>query len=114
MVTLSAGTLGLSVAFVTQVAHHPRAGTVWRLHVAWGLFGLALVLILASFLCSQYAWQRTMGREDEAFANGGTSPEGGNRWSVATQALNVVCLVAFALGVAAFVWFSTSNFVGGS
>ncbi|QDV38557.1 hypothetical protein ElP_65120 [Tautonia plasticadhaerens] len=112
MITLSAGALGLSVVFVKEVAPAPAPETIWGLHIAWGLFGLALVLILSSFLTSQYSWQRAMDREDEAFTNGGVPPESGNAWAGATKILNISCLVAFATGVLAFVWFSTVNFTG--
>ncbi len=48
IMTLAAGALGVSIAFVHDVAPHP-VRVAW-LGWAWGLFAASLVLILLSFL----------------------------------------------------------------
>ena len=53
VMTLSGGALGISIAFIHDVAHHPRYKGV--IAAAWGAFSLSLLLILLSFLTSERA-----------------------------------------------------------
>jgi hypothetical protein len=53
IMTLAGGALGVSIAFIHDVA--PKPEHKWLLGVAWSLFALSLLLILASFLTSQRA-----------------------------------------------------------
>jgi hypothetical protein len=48
--TLSAGALGLSLAFIKDIAPDPVS--VWALQTSWILMGLALALIVTSFAVS--------------------------------------------------------------
>jgi len=110
MITLSAGALTLSIAFIKELAPGPRAETLWLLHTSWTLFGVALVIILTSFVASQYAWRRAMRREDMAFKNEVDSGE--SPWAVATQWMNAICLLTFGAGVVSFVCFCVANYGG--
>jgi hypothetical protein len=112
MTTLSAGALSLSLTFVAQLGNHRVASTVIWLKATWVLFGSALVFILLSFICSQYAWRQARDREDWAFQNEGQTPTGGNGWAKTTQVLNWFCLGFFILGVVALLWFSILNYSG--
>lgn len=50
LMTLSAGSLGLSIVFVKDIARDPVS--VWTLEVSWILMGLSLLAIVASFVAS--------------------------------------------------------------
>lgn len=50
LMTLSAGSLALSIAFVKDIAPDPVA--VWPLKLSWILMGLALLFIVTSFAMS--------------------------------------------------------------
>src|SRR4051794_31182684 len=53
IMTLAAGALGISIAFINQVAPHPQHKE-W-VGAAWFLFAASLVAILMSFITSQSA-----------------------------------------------------------
>lgn len=50
LMTLSAGSLALSIAFVRDIAPNPES--VWMVKTSWVLMGLALLLIMGSFVMS--------------------------------------------------------------
>lgn len=103
IMTLAAGALGISIAFVNQVAPHPR-DTAW-LATAWSLFAAALVFILISFITSQSAirWEIDHLYDDPR-------PKRPHRkW---TTRLNTAAAGAFVLGVVSLVVFALVN-VGG-
>lgn len=50
LMTLSAGSLGLSIAFVKDIAPDPVS--VWALELSWILMGLSLLAIVTSFVGS--------------------------------------------------------------
>ena len=50
LMTLSAGSLGLSIAFVKDIARNPVS--VWTLELSWILMGLSLLAIVTSFVAS--------------------------------------------------------------
>jgi hypothetical protein len=52
LLTFAGGALGISIAFIHNVAPHPKH-TAW-LGAAWGLFALSLVFVVVSLLTSQY------------------------------------------------------------
>jgi hypothetical protein len=102
IMTLAAGALGVSIAFVRDFAPHPRH-VAW-LGAAWVCFALSLLLILISFLASQLALRDEVrwidrGRKENGYPGGcaGKATVGLNWSSAAGLILGVVCLVAFAL-----------------
>jgi hypothetical protein len=48
IMTLSGGALGISIAFIHNVAPHPTHR--WALDTSWSLFALSLLVILAAYL----------------------------------------------------------------
>jgi hypothetical protein len=101
VMTLAAGALGVSIAFVHDLAPDPVHVT-W-LGWAWGLFALSLVLILVSFLTSQLALRREMkvlsGERSDARPGGPLGPLtiGLNWGSAGALVSGVIALVVFAL-----------------
>jgi hypothetical protein len=99
VMTLSGGALGISLAFIHDVAPHPRH--VWVLGIGWILFAVSLLLILGSFLTSERAIVRMVTAMDA-----GESAIARGRW---TDYLNWASAGAFILGVAFLVLFAWSN-----
>lgn len=104
LLTLAGGALGISIAFIHNVAPHPKH-TAW-LGAAWGLFALSLVFVVVSLLTSQYellgAIKKYGAHEDAAISD--------RRY--VTARLNVAGGVAFLLGVVALVVFAFLNLKG--
>lgn len=103
IMTLAAGALGVSIAFVHDVAPDP-VHVAW-LGWAWGLFAGSLVLILVSFLTSQHALRREMKvlsgerKKKDKRPGGclGSLTIGFNWTSAGTLVCGVIALVVFAL-----------------
>jgi hypothetical protein len=100
VMTLAAGALGVSIAFVNSVAPEPRA-TFW-LGLAWALFGASLVFILVSFITSQQAirWEIDHLYDD---------PRPQRPWRFSTRNLNYGAAGAFVFGVGSLVVFALLN-----
>jgi len=106
IMTLAAGALGVSIAFVHDVAPHP-VRVAW-LGWAWGLFAASLVLILLSFLTSQHALRREM-----KVLSGERSDRRPGGWlGLATIGLNWTSAGALVSGVVALVVFALYNLGG--
>jgi hypothetical protein len=102
VMTLAGGALGISLAFVHQVAPNPthKGWLAW----SWGLLALSLLLIFASFLASQWAILRQIKERD--------GQEVWPRWDVPgwmTTTLNLTSGAAFIMGVACLVRFAWFN-----
>lgn len=105
LLTLAAGALGVSIAFVHNVAPHPK-DTFW-LGLAWGLFAASLVCVVASLLTSQYELLGAISKydsDDDANAEG--------KHTYVTAGFNVAAGVTFLLGVVALVVFAFLNLKG--
>jgi len=105
LTSLSAGGIAFSLTYV-QVFFDglDQVLSSWLLLVSWTGFLVSLLVTLISFLTSQKAYGRQVEiletaflHDDEEASNTGQSVE--NRWRVATNALNLVSLGAFIIGV---------------
>ena len=102
LMTLAGGALGVSLAFIHDVAPHPQhKGWV---AVSWTLLAASLLLILTSFLTSQEALLSAITRSDRGEANPHKQ-----RFARATVALNWLSGAAFIVGVACLVRFALYN-----
>jgi len=102
VMTLAGGALGISVAFVHQVAPNPTHKT-W-LAWAWGLLAVSLLLIFLSFLASQQTLLREINQRD----NKTVWPS----WDMpgrATTLLNLASGAAFIGGIVCLVRFAWFN-----
>jgi hypothetical protein len=102
VMALAGGALGVSIAFVRDVAPHPQH--VWALGVSWTLFGLSLLLIFVSLLTSQSALLHGIKRVDRP-------PEEAVRdvFGVLTTVLNWSAGGTFIAGVGFLVGFVLYN-----
>jgi hypothetical protein len=97
VMTLSGGALGISIAFVHDVAPHPTHK--WSLGIAWACFAASLLLILWSFLTSERAIVRIVGQHDldAQEIQRGRVTDFLNWGAAGTFVIGVVFLVLFAL-----------------
>lgn len=106
LITLSAGAFGLSILFIFRIAPKP-VGLPW-LYSAWAGLIASLVLILASFLMSQWAFRRALDILDEDYKNP-TKDQTTNGWSVATGWLTGLSGASFVFGVVMLAVFAIKN-----
>lgn len=109
ILTLSAGALGLSVTFLEKIAPHPKSWSLWLLGASWLCMLGTLILSLVSQLTSQASMQRQ--RDILAEEHKGDTEEGTsiNKPSQTTARLNVISMIAFAVGVLLMCSFSLVN-----
>lgn len=103
IMTLAAGALGLSIAFVHDLAPNPQ--TVAVLGVAWLMFAMSLLAVMVSFLSSQSALRREIGAIDSGtvlMTPGGTPGK-------MTLGLNILAAVSLIIGVFSLVVFALIN-----
>jgi hypothetical protein len=108
MTTLSAGALGLSFAFIKDIAPNPQNTNM--LSVAYIGFGIALLSILVTFLTGQEAYRCQRDILDALHSRGNEKKSNAenikNRWSGVTQTLNLVSIISFFIGTV-----SLGNFI---
>lgn len=103
LMTLSAGALGLSIAFVKDIAPHPHS--IWAIKTSWVAMALALVLVMLSFAASVQVHRRLIDCLD-----GSRQLEGEPRWVRAGVTwLNWSASVAFLVGAGFLVYFAFIN-----
>jgi len=110
MITLSAGALALSIAFIRDIAPHPTK--VLLLYSAWGAFGGSLFLILLSFLCSQSGMRRQRHILNECDEKGIDRRSLKNRWRKLISCLNWLSAIVFLVGVVFLAFFVGCNLAG--
>jgi hypothetical protein len=111
VLTLSAGALALSITFLEKVAPLSTTITRWTLIAAWIAFGVSILLILVSFLTSQWACKRQRDILDDEWLNAAAEHKQSakNKWTTATIILNITSILAFAAGVTFFCYFTIAN-----
>ncbi len=104
---------GFSIAFIKDIAPSPAPSTLGWLFGAWLLFSFGLLSIMLSFLFSHKACMVEIDRGQEwldKFMKGEKKFEQRkNRWSVATDCCNVVCIVLLFLGLFSWSLFAYEN-----
>jgi hypothetical protein len=103
LMTLSAGSLGLSIAFVKDIAPDPVA--VWVLEASWVLMGLALFFIVFSFAASVEVHKRLIDGLDTA------RPYEADPWWVrrGVSLLNGLSAICFVGGAVLLIVFAIKN-----
>lgn len=109
ILTLAAGTFGLSLLFIKQIVPNPQADTLPLLFGAWGAFCVSIILTLISFLISMEAQARQIQILESSFY--GASHNQTNIYARWTKGLNWVSAAFFMVGVILLVIFSVLNLV---
>ncbi len=110
ILTLAAGTFGLSLLFVERIAPHPKDGTEWLLIAAWVAFGASIVSTLISFLLGQESCSKEIEILDGKYR--GDIKDGKeikNRFLTWIKWLNRVSMILFIVGVVFLIIFSALN-----
>ena len=111
ILTLAAGTFGLSLLFIKDIVPHPEAGTIWLLVTAWAIFGASILSTLISFLLSQKAYREQRKILDNEYAKETKREQGEikNTFATYTQCLNWASMILFLVGVIFLIIFSAVN-----
>jgi len=111
ILTLAAGTFGLSLLFIRQIAPQPESGTIWLLVFAWATFGASILSTLISFLFSQEACSRQRKILAEWYKENTDHKEEEikNAFAIWTKILNWTSMFLFIVGVTFLIIFSGSN-----
>lgn len=96
LITLSAGAIGFSIAFVKQFSQSPLQHRS-LLFTTWALLSGSLTSVLLSFFFSQFSLKRMQKNLDAYYEN--QNDPGTNPWSRVTNALNFASLLTFTVGV---------------
>lgn len=104
--TLSAGALGISIAFVRDLVPEPVLHSVKWLGSSWVLLSLSLLAILISLLISQFALRRAIGQVDKGTIR--TELPGG-LLATLTVILNILAALALIAGVGSLAFFALAN-----
>ncbi len=110
ILTLAAGTFGLSLLFVARIAPQPEAGTTWLLVTAWATFGTSILSTLISILLTQEASLKQIKMLDERYKK--HDPKEGktkNVFATCTRILNWASMSLFIIGVVFLIIFSALN-----
>lgn len=110
VLTLSGGSLLLSMTFVKDIAENPNLTCI--LLLAWLLLALAICLMLVSLLTSQSALRRQREILDENLANPEAAAKIENKWAVVTNWLNWSSIIVFIAGVICLSLFVAANLPG--
>ena len=106
VMTLSGGTLAISLTFIKDVAPSPQPGTIWSLETAWICLAISILAILFSMLTSRWAIRKAIDQVDRNDKFKGTP---GGHFAYITKVLNVAAGLAFFGGVFFLGWFAITN-----
>lgn len=111
ILTLAAGSFGLSLLFIRQIVPHPEAGTIWILVSAWAAFGASILSTLISFLLSQEAFLKQLKILDKWYKESDeyNHEEIKNEFATWTKRLNCASMSLFIIGVIFLIIFSALN-----
>ncbi len=111
ILTLAAGTFGLSLLFIENVTKgNIISDTKWCLVSSWVAFGVSILSTLLSFLCGQEASSKEIEILDKEFETGKTDKSKiRERLANFTKWLNRSSMVLFIIGVIFLIIFSSQN-----
>ena len=103
LLTISSGALGLSIAFVRDIAPEPIVDTKYWLVIAWSAFLSSIISTMLSLLVSQKAFQSYREHIDSE------ASVYKNYWGTGTTILNWLSLVLFTVGAISLARYSYLN-----
>lgn len=109
IMTLSAGALGLSLAFLREISPDPMI-SINALMLAWSAFVAALISGLLSQMTSQRSIAQYRKALDDAYEAGIPAEINANFMSKLTVRLNWAAFTFFISGVACLICFCKNNF----
>jgi hypothetical protein len=110
LLTFSAGTFGLTVAFVKDMVATIKPETKWILSAAWSILIATILLVLISFLTSQAAYRKQIEIDKELLVTKrGKISYKKNRWAGLTIGLDLSAISAFVAGIILLTIFATKN-----
>ncbi len=110
ILTLAAGTFGLSLLFVERIATNPKEQTEWFLIAAWIAFGASILSTLLSFLFGRESCSKEIEILDSKYSGAiKDDNKAKNIFITWTKWLNRVSMVLFIVGVILLITFSSLN-----
>ena len=120
ILTLSAGAIGLSLAFLEKIAPHPEPNTLFLIGLSWFFLIIGLLAGFISLLTAQYSATRQIEILDEEYreftkteappaADAGARPVPTNKYRSFTNVLNWISAPGFVLGVVFLCAFAYAN-----
>ena len=106
MLTLSGGSLLLSMTFIKEVIEGVPC-SIWSIIIAWLMFAITITMILVSLVSSQKAFRRQRDILDKDISE--NQDDGSNLANTATKWLNNISIVTFIIGVMFFAVFVVNN-----
>jgi len=107
ILTLAAGSLGLSITFIKYLAPTPKQCSKNYLIIAWIFFSLSILFTLISFLTSQSACRRQREILDNEIKQ--NESNSGNIYATVTNYLNWGSIIFFIFGTIFLIIFAGSN-----
>jgi len=108
ILTLSGGALALSITFIEKIAPSPKPFSLWFLGGAYLFLILTILVALSSHLTSQAAFRRQRTINDEKFDSESSSNKT-NKIASFTNALNIMSMIFFVIGIVLLCIFSLIN-----
>ena len=110
ILTLAAGTFGLSLLFVERIATNPKEQTEWFLIAAWIAFGASILSTLLSFLFGQESCSKEIEILDAEYRGAIKDViKTKNNFITWTKWLNIISMFLFIVGVVFLITFSSLN-----
>lgn len=110
ILTLAAGSFGLSFAFIRQIVPAINPDTIKLLTASWINFSISIIATLISLLTSIKACRKQI-EILETHIDNSSKNKSCNIPSFCTTCLNILSIVTFALGVCYLARFSINNLV---
>ena len=111
---LSAGILGVSLAFIKDVIPLWKASHIVALELSWIFFSLSIITTLSSFMVSQSGIKKQLDYAEKYYLKYLDEYLTKKNWqAIATDYINMASGFLFVLGVVATVYFVTTNLNGG-
>lgn len=109
ILTLSAGALGISIAFIDKIAPNPKPWSLWLLYICWIVICISMVSTLISFITSSKAHSRQIEILEQVYFDKGNIEKIQNKPDVWTSRFNISSIICFVFGIAMLIAFSISN-----
>lgn len=109
LIALAGGGLGVSFTFVDKFLNGHVPSAVPFLYYSWIVWSASLLVVFTSYFCSIRALRRAL---RQSYSGSVYVQRPGGMWSVATEILNIVGAILFAVGLVLILVFIRRNLVG--